>query len=96
MMALKEIAGLSRLRSLLLNETKITDAGLEPVGKVITLENLDLRNCSLNNKAISHLTGLKKLKALRLSGNSDIDDDAMANINQLPKLKALMLDFLWR
>ncbi|MCA9015166.1 MAG: hypothetical protein KDA77_07520, partial [Planctomycetaceae bacterium] len=93
--ALKEIAGLSRLRSLLLNETAITDAALEPVGKVASLENLDLRNCALNNKAISHLTGLSNLKALRLSGNSDIDDDALADINQLTNLKALMLDFLW-
>jgi len=93
--ALKEIAGLSHLRSLLLNETPITDAAFESVGKVTTLENLDLRNCSLNNKAISYLTGLSKLKALRLSGNSDIDDDAMADINQLTNLKALMLDFLW-
>ncbi|MFK7779425.1 MAG: hypothetical protein QM501_15075 [Gimesia sp.] len=93
--ALQGIEGLSRLRSLLLNKTKITDAALEPVGKIQTLENLDLRDCSLNNKALSHLTGLSKLKALRLSGNSDIDDDAMADVNKLTNLKALMLDFLW-
>lgn len=92
---LQGITGLTRLRSLLFNQTPITAAELELIGKVASLENLDVRNCSLDNKSITYLTGLSKLKALRLSGNEDIDDEAMPNINKLTNLKALMLDFLW-
>ncbi|WP_417396975.1 leucine-rich repeat domain-containing protein [Gimesia chilikensis] len=92
---LEAITQLTRLRSLLFNETPLNDAVLELVGQVKSLENLDARDCSLTNKSITYLTGLSKLKALRLSGNEDIDDEAMPNINKLTNLKALMLDFLW-
>lgn len=92
---LQGITQLSRLRSLLFNETPITEAELELIAKVASLENLDARDCALNNKSITYLTGLSKLKALRLSGNEDIDDEAMPDINKLTNLKVLMLDFLW-
>lgn len=92
---LQGITQLSRLRSLLFNQNPITEAELELIGKVPSLENLDVRYCSLDNKSITYLTGLSRLKALRLSGNEDIDDDAMPDINKLTNLKVLMLDFLW-
>ncbi len=96
---LKAIVPLRHVRSLLLNDLEITDAGLEilkdlswPIG------NLDLRGCPVSNKGLSHLTGLKSLKALRLSGShsaSSGDDDGMAAVAQLPNLKVLSLDKLW-
>jgi len=59
---------------------------------------LDLRGCAVSNAGIAHLTGLKNLRALRLSGKSGVttvDDGAMADIGKLTKMKALLLDFLW-
>ncbi|GAG03346.1 unnamed protein product, partial [marine sediment metagenome] len=44
--ALSHLAGLKRVRSVLLNDTAITDAGLPALGKIATLRNLDLRGCT--------------------------------------------------
>lgn len=95
---LAAITALPQLRSLLLGGTKVTDAGLKTIGKVATLENLDLRDCAVGNVGLSHLTNLKKLKALRLSGKSGVctvDDDGMSDVAKLPSLKVLAVDFLW-
>ena len=92
------LSGLKRVRSVLLNDTAVTDAGLEPIGKISTLANLDLRGCGVSNAGIAHLTGLKGLRALRLGGvdtTSTVDDVAMDDIAKLTSLKALALDFLW-
>ncbi|MEW4486838.1 hypothetical protein AB1L42_02085 [Thalassoglobus sp. JC818] len=89
---------LSGLQSVLLNETEITDAGLETLGKIETLRNLDLRDCAISNDGLAHLVGLKELRALRLSGKSGattVDDEGMESVGQLTNLKALLLDFLW-
>jgi len=89
---------LTRLRSLLLRESTLEDSGLQEVGKCAALENLDLRECSIGNDGLEHLTGLKKLKALRLSGQSGattVDDAGLETLGQLPQLKVLAFDFLW-
>jgi len=96
--ALGHLVGLRRVRSVLLNETTITDDGLVAVGKTTTLRNVDLRDCKVSNAGIAHLTGLTDLAALRLSGKSGaatVDDDALTDIAKLTKLRALALDFLW-
>jgi len=96
--ALVHLTGLRRLKSLLLNETKIDDVGLATLGKISTLTNLDLRGCKVSNVGMEHLTGLSKLRALRLNGKSGattVDDEGMASIGKLTSLVALPLDFLW-
>ena len=96
--ALNKLPELTRLQSLLLNESNINDEGLKPVGQCTTLKNLDLRECSIGNKGMASITGLKNLKALRLSGQSGattVDDEGMVSVGQLTGLKALLLDFLW-
>ncbi len=95
---LRLLSGLPRLRSLLLNDTPITDEGLVHVGQIATLQNLDVRGCPLSNAGMSHLTSLRELRALRLSGQSGattVDDAGLAPIGQLTSLKALLLDHLW-
>lgn len=96
--ALENLAGLRRVRSVLLNETAITDVGMAAVGKVATLQNVDLRGCTISNAGLKPLTALSELKALRLSGENgatSIDDDGMAHVARMKNLKALLLDFLW-
>lgn len=96
--ALENLAGLRRVRSVLLNETAITDAGMAAVGKVSTLQNVDLRGCTISNAGLEPLAGLSALKALRLSGESgatSVDDDGMVHVAKMKNLKALLLDFLW-
>jgi Leucine-rich repeat (LRR) protein len=96
--ALENLAGLRRVRSVLLNETAVTDAGMATVGKVTTLQNVDLRGCTISNAGLEPLTVLSELKALRLSGESgvtSVDDDGMVHVAKMKNLKALLLDFLW-
>lgn len=91
------LAGLPAVRSLLLNDTDVTDAGMQAIGKLETLTNLDLRGCAITNQGVSSLAGLSNLKALRFSGKSgktDITDESMPSIGKLTKLKVLALDFL--
>ena len=95
---LEHLAGLPRLRSVLLSETAVTDAGMTAVGKVSTLQNVDLRGCRISNAGLEPLTALSELKALRLSGESGattVDDDGMVHVAKMKNLKALLLDFLW-
>lgn len=96
--ALAPLAALPKLRSVLLNDTKITDAGFKTLGSISTLQNIDARGCPVGNEGVRHLTGLKELRALRLNGQSGattVDDEAMADVAKLKSLKALMLDYLW-
>jgi len=96
--ALVHLAGLWRLKSLLLNETAIDDAGLETIGKIGTLTNLDLRGCKVSNRGVAHLVRLTKLRALRFNGKNGattVDDGGMESLGKLTSLVALPLDFLW-
>jgi hypothetical protein len=95
---LENLAGLRRVRKVLLNETAVTDAGMAAVGKVTTLQDVDLRGCTISNAGLEPLTALSELKALRLSGESgvtSVDDDGMVHVAKMKNLKALLLDFLW-
>lgn len=96
--ALEHLAGLRRVKSVLLNETGVTDAGMATVGKIATLQNVDLRGCTISNAGLEPLVALSQLKALRLSGESgatSVDDDGMVHVAKMKNLKALLLDFLW-
>ena len=95
---MQHLRGLRRVQSVLMNDTAITDAGLEPIGKLDTLRNLDLRGCPVSNTGLVHLKGLKKLKALRLSGKSGattVDVEGFNHISSLNGLKVLAADFLF-
>ncbi|MCH2124142.1 MAG: hypothetical protein MK165_05085 [Pirellulaceae bacterium] len=95
---LTHLPSLPKLQSVLLNETAISDEGLVGISGLTAIRNLDMRGCGISNDAMKHLTGLSTLVALRLSGKNGattIDDEALADIAKLPKLKVLALDFLW-
>lgn len=96
--ALTHLAGLRRLRSVTLAGTGVTDAGLETLGTISTLQALDLRECKITNAGPAHLAGLTNLRTLRLSGKdggTTVDDEGLVALAKLTKLKVLGLDFLW-
>lgn len=95
---IEHAALLPRLRSLILIESGVTDEQLKVVGHISGLQNLDLRDCAISNAGLAHLTGLEKLRALRLSGKSGattVDDAGMESVAKLTNLRALLLDYLW-
>ena len=96
--AIAALAGLARVRSVVLAGSGATDRSLEKLGSLTTLRNLDLRDCPLTNAGLSHLVTLCDLTALRLSGKSGattIDDVGLEHIGKLTHLRALLLDYLW-
>ena len=95
---LAPLTGLPELRSVLLNETAISNQGLKTLGQLASVQNLDLRGCPVGNDGLAHLVGLKKLRALRLSGQNNmttVDDDGMVHVAHLTSLEVLAVDFLW-
>jgi len=96
---LEHVAALKKVRSLLLNELKISKDGLAHLatGKP-PLQNLDLRDCPLDNDALVHIAELTTLKAVRfngISGATTVDDGGMKHLKGLVNLKVLALDGLW-
>ena len=98
---LTPLVGLPELRSVLLNETAISNDGLKTLGQLAAVQNLDLRGCAIGNDGLAHLVGLGEfgtLRALRLSGQNNmttVDDDGMVHLAGLTSLKVLAVDFLW-
>lgn len=93
--ALPELPG---LESLVVAGTDVDDKALEPIGRIATLRNLDLRDCRITNAGLASLAGLERLAALRLSGKSGattVDDSGMIHLARLPSLRTVMLDHLW-
>ena len=89
---------LPHVRSLLLGQTGVTDKGLVTLSDFATLTHLDLRDCPLTNTGLNDLAKLSDLRALRLSGKSgatQVDDEGLAFLAKITKLRALALDFLW-
>lgn len=81
-----------------LRGTDASDETLVAVGKLASLEQLDLRECGISDAGLEHLTALTKLKALRLSGKEgdcSVSDDGMVAVGKLTSLKVLAIDYLW-
>lgn len=95
---LESLPSLPRLRSLVLAGTATTDESLGLISKLECLRNLDLRNCPVSNAGLAHLTGMKSLAAIRLSGatgETTVDDDGMVSLAAISSLQTVMLDGLW-
>jgi hypothetical protein len=85
---LEVLPSLPRLRDLNVEHSGITDAGLEIICNVATLENLDL-SCSesITSAGVLKLSKLKNLKSLRLPKTSRISNEAGEQLQQrLPEL----------
>lgn len=89
---LKKLASLQNLKrlNLFFNE-QITDAGMEHLKGLTTIEELTLNNTGVSDAGIAELKGLTGLKKLHLSGVSRLTDAAAATINGFAELEDLSL-----
>lgn len=94
-----ELSALSTLRKLVISNSELSVAGWQAVGKLSALQQLDLRDCPLNNEQLqAAAAGMPRLRALRLSGKSgatEVDDEGLQVLAGCKDLKALALDHLW-
>ena len=61
------LLGLPRLRTLYLAGNRITDRGLEQIGRLTGLEDLDLGATDITDLGLVHLQSLKRLKTLNVA-----------------------------
>ncbi len=94
-----EVSKLIKLSKLTLSDSAMTVAGWRELGKLNALQQLDVRDCPLNNEQLAAVVaGLPQLKALRMSGKSGrtkVDDSGLSVLSKCPELKALAIDGLW-
>lgn len=87
------------LENLTILESNMTDEGWASIGKLATLRQLDLRGCAVNNEQLKlAVSGMPKLRALRLSGKNgqtSVDDAGLEVLSRCPELTALAIDYLW-
>ena len=93
------IGAQSKLTKLTISQSSMTNEGWKQLGKLSSLQQLDLRECGVNNEQLElAIKGMRKLKALRLNGKSgatQVDDMGLKQLANCPELKALALDHLW-
>ncbi len=94
-----EIAKLKELSKLTINESSMSVAGWQTIGTIPGLQQLDIRDCPINNEQFSAaVTNLRKLRAVRLNGKSgrtQVDDRGLAALSNCSELKVLAIDSLW-
>ncbi|MCO8124060.1 hypothetical protein NHH03_20115 [Stieleria sp. TO1_6] len=94
---LSQLPKLPKLRSVLLSGTALTDAELKNVGRISSLENLDLRGCGVTDLGLATLTDLGHLKSIKFSGSdgvTQVTDVGLEKLSALKTLKVIALDFL--
>lgn len=74
-------------------DTPITDRDLAfLVGRVRSIDTLDLKEAEISNAGIQCLTGLESIQSLYLKGCAGLDNGAVPWLNQLSSLRSLNLD----
>lgn len=93
------LSQLARLEKLSIDKSVMTLAGWQQLAKLTHLQQLDLRDCPLDNEQLTAaVNGMPKLKAIRLSGKSGsttVDDSGLAVVSKCPDLRVLAIDDLW-
>lgn len=69
----------------------LTDTGFIPIGSLLSLKHLDLRDCELTDAGLVHLTPLSNLEWLRLEDCSAVTDAGLMHIAPLPRLQELVM-----
>jgi WD40 repeat protein len=87
---LRHIGKLSRLQSLEISGTQITDIGLGYLKDLTRLQSLSVEKTNITAEGLKALEPLKRLTMLSL-GELDVSDDAIQQLRQkLPQLKQIM------
>lgn len=87
---LPQLAELANLRELVLDKTKITDAGLAPLLKLTALEHLRLRGARITDQGFREICQLRSLKRLNLP-QADLTDAGLAELSSATELELLRL-----
>ncbi|MBA0570000.1 hypothetical protein Golob_003690 [Gossypium lobatum] len=87
---LRELSGLTSLKSLNLDARQITDAGLAALTSLTGLTHLDLFGARITDSGTSHLRNLKNLRSLEICGGG-LTDAGVKNIKDLSSLSLLNL-----
>ncbi|MGH9875811.1 MAG: hypothetical protein ACRD9S_25440, partial [Pyrinomonadaceae bacterium] len=82
---LRHLTGLPIL-GLTLDGTKITDAGMESIGKLSGLIELTLNQTGITSAGFKHLKGLNQIRILKFEETA-VNDDAVAVIKDMKKLQ---------
>jgi hypothetical protein len=90
--ALAVLRRMATVRSLALGTSNgVTNAGLEALAHSSNLESLYLPNTLVTDAGLKHLTGLRHLQSLNLTGNPQLTDPALEHVGQLSRLYDLNL-----
>ncbi len=73
-----------------LARSKATDAAMENVSRLTTIEYLDLTGSQVTDDGLLHASGLSKLKSVSLKGTK-VTDHGLAHLNKLTNLTTLNL-----
>lgn len=94
-----KLATFGQLKKLTIRSSSMSEAGWQALAKLTQLEQLDVRDTPLNNAQLTAaVRGMKKLRALRMSGKSgstEVDDAGLECLLQCKELKVLAADHLW-
>lgn len=92
---LENVAKISTLKNLKINyieQSYITDQGLQFIGKLYSLTSLSLGEIEITDKGLSTLSGLKSLTSLELEKCKKITGGGMGNLTPLSSLKLEICD----
>ncbi len=87
---LVQVGNLTRLRSLQLSQSAVTDSGLAYLQRLTSLKRLTLKSSGVTDAGLAHLNGLTSLEEIRLQATG-CSDAGMAHLGALPHLKVLGL-----
>lgn len=80
---------IKRLYDIVIESDNITEEGIKYVGLCKDLETLTIKGKRIDDRCIKHLTGLKKLMILNLSGNKNLTDESLKYIGQIEGLDTI-------
>jgi Leucine-rich repeat (LRR) protein len=89
-MLFEKAVGLSKLETLSLEDTAVTDAGLAHLAALTNLTSVSLGNSRVTDLGLAHFNGLTKLAALRLN-DTQVTDAGLAQLEGLTRLNRLEL-----
>jgi Leucine-rich repeat (LRR) protein len=88
---LAALATLTNLKTLILDNTKVTGQGLEALVDKVALERLQMAECHANAKGLANVAKFKTLTVLDLGYNPDVDDASVTGLAKLVELRDLAL-----
>ncbi len=86
---LRRVSRLSRLETLGLFGTNVTDEGLAHIKQLTSLKDLDLRSTRIGDAGLNQLSGMTSLRLLNLAGTRVTNEGVLALEESLPDLQIL-------